>query len=461
MASRERYAFGPFVLDVPERRLVFDGRDVALAPKAHDLLVALVRRAGHLVSKDELLDLVWPGTHVQDGILSVHISALRKALGDPGATRRYIETVSRAGYRFAADVVRMPAVAEVLPTRWPLGVLPASPAVHELIGRARTHLLTNSRAEIPKAIEAFQAAIDLDPTYAPAHAGLALAHCTAAELRLASPADAYAAARTAALRALAMDDSCADAQVALGAVLFLSDWNWAGARRSLERALDLDPDHTDGYLLYGRLLDTLGDVDGGLAAKQKALEHHPTSARVQLQIALSYWNRREYNQVIEWANRALALDPRHLLAREFIAGAYLKNGDANRYQQECLSHAAAAGVANKTLDEMKQLFATGGRRRLLEYGLQQAAAHGAPPMQLALIYGELGDADQAFHHLDCAIESRDPCLVDLAVSPQWDCLRQDPRLVDRLERMGLHQAWVPSPPGRVQPRFALAPTTLK
>ena len=255
MASRERYAFGPFLLDVPERRLVFDGRDVALAPKAYDLLVALVRRTGHLVSKDELLDLVWPGTHVQDGILSVHISALRKALRDPGATRRYIETVSRAGYRFASDVVRMPAAAEVLPTRWPLGVLPASPAVHELIGRARAHLLTSSRAEIPKAIETFQTAVDLDPTYAPAHAGLALAHCTAAELRLASPADAYAAARTAALRALAMDDACADAQVALGAVLFLSDWNWAGARRSLERALDLDPDHTDGYLLYGRLLE--------------------------------------------------------------------------------------------------------------------------------------------------------------------------------------------------------------
>jgi DNA-binding winged helix-turn-helix (wHTH) protein len=443
MASCERFEFGPFVLDVPDRRLVSNGAAVALEPKAHDLLVALVRRAGHLVTKDELLDLVWPGTHVQEGILSVHISALRKALGD-SAERRYIETVSRAGYRFTSNVVRREAVPEVLPIRWPLGVLPASPAVHEHIGRGRTHLLTNSRPEIPKAIEAFQAAIDLDSTYAPAHAGLALAHCAAAELRWLPPADAYASARTEALRALAMDDACADAQVALGAVLFLSDWNWTGARRSLERALDLDPDHTDGSLLYGRLLDVLGDLDGGLAARQKALERNPTSARVQLQIAHSYWNQRQYDKVIEWANRALETDPTHLVAREYIAGAHLKNGNETQYQEASLTHAALAGAPAALLDEMRQMFAAGGRRRLVTYGLQNATAHGAPPMQLALFYGELGDFDNAFRHLDHAIDSRDPCLVDLGVSPQWDCLRQDPRLAERLDRMGLNKPQVSS-----------------
>jgi Tfp pilus assembly protein PilF len=89
-------------------------------------------------------------------------------------------------------------------------------------------------------------------------------------------------------RALAMDDSCADAQVALGTVLFLSDWNWIGAQRSLERALELDPGHTDAYLLYGRLLEALGDVERGLVVKQKALERNPFSALVHVQIAHSH-----------------------------------------------------------------------------------------------------------------------------------------------------------------------------
>ena len=83
--------------------------------------------------------------------------------------------------------------------RWPIGVLPAQPAVYELIGRGRSHLLTASMPEIPKAVAAFRSAIMLDPTYAAAHAGLALACCAQAELRLVTPPEAYAEARSAAL----------------------------------------------------------------------------------------------------------------------------------------------------------------------------------------------------------------------------------------------------------------------
>ena len=268
----EIYEFGGFVLDVAERRLTSGHRSVSLEPKTYDLLVALVRRAGRLVTKRELLEDVWPDAHVEEGIVSVHVANLRRALGD----RRSIETVSRAGYRFAADVSRRQRAREPISLRWPIGVLPAQPAVHELIGRGRAHLLTASRSEIPKAVSAFRSAIDLDPTYAAAHAGLALAWCAQAELRLVTPPESYAEARSAALRALAMEPTCADAQVALGTVLFLSDWNWVGAQRSLERALELDPNHTDGWLLYGRLLEALGRTEEGLAAKQKALERNPT-----------------------------------------------------------------------------------------------------------------------------------------------------------------------------------------
>src|SRR5436190_16188103 len=109
MANREVFRFGEFVLDVAERRLLRGPDPVRLAPKAHELLVALVRQRGRLVTKDELLAHVWPEAFVDEGILTVHISALRKALGDGTRDPGYIETVSGSGYRFIAAVANDPA----------------------------------------------------------------------------------------------------------------------------------------------------------------------------------------------------------------------------------------------------------------------------------------------------------------------------------------------------------------
>jgi DNA-binding winged helix-turn-helix (wHTH) protein/tetratricopeptide (TPR) repeat protein len=431
----EVYAFGPYVLDATERRLWHDAEIVALAPKAHDVLVALVRRAGTLVSKRELLDLVWGDVAVEEGVLSVYVSTLRKSLGDTGDRASYIDTVPRAGYRFAATVTRTSPAAEPVSMQWPVGVLPARPELSELIGRGRTCLMAASRSALPEAVGAFRSAVLLDPEYAAAHAGLAVAHCAEAELRLRPPDAAYTAARAAALRALAMDAANADAQVALGTVLFLSDWNWEGARRSLQRALELDPDHTEGCLVYGRLLEALGLLDEGLAAKQKALERNPTSPTVVLQIALSYWNQRRYDDMIAWAMRSLALDPRHLLAREYLAGAYLMKGDMARHMEESLTHATAAGAPPDVVAQLRHVYETRGRAGVVEYAL--AANANGPPIQLALLLGEAGNLDEAFRYLDLAIEARDPSLVHLAVAPQWDWLRPDPRFDERLASMGL------------------------
>ena len=104
MNQRELYRFGELSLDVPERRLSRGAQRIPLTPKTHDVLVHLVRNAGRLVTKRELLDEVWTGSFVEEGILSVHISGLRRALGDQNRSPRYIETVSRSGYRFIASV---------------------------------------------------------------------------------------------------------------------------------------------------------------------------------------------------------------------------------------------------------------------------------------------------------------------------------------------------------------------
>ena len=298
MAGSEVFHFGEFALEVAERRLTQGGRVVRLAPKAHDVLVLLLRQAGHLVTKDDLLSQVWPDAIVEEGIVNVHVSALRKAFGDDKRPSGYIETVSRSGYRFVAPVTREQVDrATVL-----LHAQPRPVELYELVGRGRARLLSGSCFELPDALSSFRAAIELDSTYAAAHAGLAVTRCLQGCLRVVPYDEAFAEAKSSALRALAMDSECADAQMALGTVLFASEWDWAAAERSLRRALHINPSHTEALLAYGGLMEALGRLDEGLRFKEQALARNPDSPFVLTGIANSFWNQRRYDDVVAGCN---------------------------------------------------------------------------------------------------------------------------------------------------------------
>src|SRR5215468_3890508 len=189
--SGEVFHFDEFTLDVRERRLLRGTEAVHLAPKAYDVLVALVQQRGHLVTKEELLTRLWPGSFVEEGSLNVYVSALRKALGEDAHRPIYIETVARSGYRFIAEVRCDPAGEKSFapsPMSRPV-------ELYELVGRGRSHLLSGSFFELPAAMDAFRSAIEIDPTYAPAHAGLARARCVLAASHAAPHQEAFAEAK--------------------------------------------------------------------------------------------------------------------------------------------------------------------------------------------------------------------------------------------------------------------------
>jgi DNA-binding winged helix-turn-helix (wHTH) protein len=430
----ETYVFGDFTLDVTERRLVRQRDAVALEPKTFDVLTALVRRSGRLMTKQQLLDTVWPEAFVDEGILSVHVARLRTALGRDH-DRRYIETVSRSGYRFTAPVATYTGAARLVSDR----VVSVSPQIHDLVGRGRARVLSASYFEVPKAVAAFEEAVRTEPTYAAGHAGLALARCAQAGLRLLPHAEAYAAARASAIRALALDEHCADAHAAMGAVLLMNDWDWVAAERAIERALAINLNHTEAYVLYGRLLDLRRRASTALAMKMKALERDADSPFVHLEIALCYWHQREYEHVLDWARRALALDPRHLFAREMIVGVYWKQGDFDRQLSESIAHARTFGVADEALQSLRGAYDRDGRRGLITHSIEQISRIPPPAqhLQLAILHGELGYLDRAFASLDRAISARDPALIYLAIAPQFDDLRGDSRFESRLRQMGL------------------------
>ena len=442
MGAGEIFHFGEFTLEVAERRLTRGGKVMHLSPKAHDILVLLVRQAGHLVTKDTFLSQVWPDASVEEGILTVHISALRKAFGEGERVGGCIETVSRSGYRFVAPVTR----EQVDRDEVRLHAQPRPVELYELVGRGRARVLSGSLFEISEALSSFRAAIELDSTYAAAHAGLAVTRCLQGCLRAVPHTEAFAEARASALRALAMDSGCADAQMALGTVLFAGEWDWTAAERSLRRALEINPSHTEALLTYGGLMEALGRLDEGLHFKQQALARNPESPMVFAEIANSFWNQRRYDDVIVWMKRAQEIDARNLLAGEFLAGVYLQQGDVGQFLAENLRQARRFGCPEDALEQLKcvsaamrEAFRAEGRAGLARCMLQQIPRDGrsAVILQRAVLHGAAGEFDAAFEHLDRAIDLRDPALVYLAVAPQWDSLRDDPRLTDRLNRMAL------------------------
>ena len=115
----EIYRFGEFELEPRERRLRRFGQPLALTPKAFDMLVLLVRHAGHIQSKDELMSALWPRGFVDEATLTNHVWQIRRALGDTAKTPQYVETVPKRGYRFLAEVSRDPGVSPTLPPRRP------------------------------------------------------------------------------------------------------------------------------------------------------------------------------------------------------------------------------------------------------------------------------------------------------------------------------------------------------
>jgi DNA-binding winged helix-turn-helix (wHTH) protein/tetratricopeptide (TPR) repeat protein len=448
MGHREIFYFGGFTLDVDERRLQRGAEPARVAPKAFDVLVELLRHPGRLVSKAELLARVWPDSFVEEGILTVHMSALRRTLGDETRPSTYIETVARSGYRFVAPVRRVDDPDDDAPALNPV-MRPVE--LYERVGRGRSHLQTGSYLELPSAVASFRAALEIDGTYAPAAAGLARARCAQAELHTVPHLEAFDEAKALAIRALAIDVACVDAHVALGSVLFLREWDWPAAERSLRRGLALDPAHTEGLVQYGALMEALGRLDQGLQFKQQALARNSQSPRLLVQIARSYWHQRKYDEALVWAQRALDLEPKHLLAVGLLRGVHWKRGDLEGFVRENLRRATLFGVPdaalihlNQIANEMRSVYASAGLCGLRGYMANMA---GDPRLEFdatlkltsrrAALYGDAGRLDEAFVYLDQAIASRDPALVYLGVAPQFDSLRGDPRFSERLEQMSL------------------------
>jgi tetratricopeptide (TPR) repeat protein len=307
--------------------------------------------------------------------------------------------------------------------------------------RGRFHWNKRTGEAIRRAIEHFNQAIEQDPGYALAYAGLA--DCYVVPANPLPPRERMPRARAAAMRALELDETLGEAHTTLARVLTLYDWDWAGAEREFKRAIELNPRYAVAHQWYGGYLVAMGRHDESLAERRLALELDPLSVIINFELGQAFYHARDYDRAIEQGHKTLELDPDFPPVYAYLPAAYEQKG---MYTEAVAGYQKGRTLRGGTewslaLAGLGHLYATSGRkgeaRAALDELQRQSRQEYVPADSMALICTGLGEKDQAFAWLERAYEERSFRLAWLKVEPRWDRLRSDPRFTQLLQRVGL------------------------
>jgi eukaryotic-like serine/threonine-protein kinase len=312
-----------------------------------------------------------------------------------------------------------------------------SPAAYEAYLKGN-YLNRGSGAQQRKAKEYFEQAIQIDPSYAPAYAGLADYYWSSLDLR---PRDSMPIAKQNALKALELDSSLAQAHYELAAVHFYGDWDWEGAEKEFKTALELNPGEAESHRFYSFFLVARSRAPEALAEIRRAQDLDPLSISTQVTAGFVLYFARDFDKAIEQCRRVLELDPNSAGAYDCLGSSYLAQG---RFEQAITASQKASSLSSDDAPRLVGLgraYARADRKgdasRVLDQ-LRQLSQHGyVPPYFFATIYGALGERDQAFEKLTTAVDERDGYLPWLNVDSAADSLRNDPRFQQVLRRVGL------------------------
>jgi tetratricopeptide (TPR) repeat protein len=248
-------------------------------------------------------------------------------------------------------------------------------------------------------------------------------------------------AKTAAAKALEIDDHLAEAHVSLGYVSFTYDGDWPTAGKHFEQALTLNPAYAGAHTFYAFYLSSLGQSEAALAVAKRALDRDPASPAVSHSLAVQLYLARQFDQAIEHVHNTLEMDAHFAISYQVLGETYLSKGMYREgllalEQFSVLSRSSATSRALLGYSHAR-LGEHGAALRLIEE-LDAASQHGfVPALLFALVYAGLDDQDQAFSWLEKAYEERFYRLAYLKVEALWDPLRSDPRFADLLRRVGI------------------------
>lgn len=319
---------------------------------------------------------------------------------------------------------------------------PVDPEAYEAYLKGRYHRSRGSSESLNRAIQYFNDVLRLDPSYAPAYAGLAEAYSDLAVFDFQPPTIAFAKAKDAALKAIDVDSSLADAHGALASIAWAYDWDWVNAEKEYEKAFGLrtvSPSTRSRYSLY---LINVGRVHEAISEARQAHKLDPLSPVTTATVGWVYMLARKYDEALAWYNSGLELEPSAgALTHADIAWTYaLKGAHAEAIlEYEKLRHRPTPAENQAVGGGLGFLLAVTGRRRealdiiaQLETLSEKRYVDGC---MVAAVYAGLGDEDHAFDWLTKAYQERSSSMAFLNVNPFFDRLRSDPRFQGLLQRM--------------------------
>lgn len=663
MSSPEKrvFEFGPFRLDPAEHVLLRDGEAVPLRPKEFDVLLALVGNHRHVLTKEELLEAVWPNQFIEEGNLNRQISTLRRVLGDTSDEPQYVQTVPKVGYRFVASVreivardavvvelrdqssdlvierhtvarivteedeakdvrdlepvfepaallttgkkerrisrtqrlalsiagvllvsltlalvysrnLRKPRETNAAPLVRSLAVLPFKPigtadddeylglgmadalitklsgireintrptsavrkygakdqdpvaagrelgveaviegsvqrlgdqvrvtvqlisvrdrapvwaekfdepytnifavqdriseqvaqALRVSVSSAEKELLTKHYTEnseayqlylkgryfwnkrtgdgLKKGISYFNEAVEKDPSYALAYAGLADSYSLLSDYNELPPKQAYPQARKAVMRALELDEQLAEGHATLAFINTTYDWDWLGAEREYRRAIELNPNYETAHQWYAEYLSGMGRHEEALAEIRRAKEINPVSLIINAVEAWILYHARQYDAAIAQGQKVVEMDPNFAEVYEYLKRSYDQKGMFKEAISARQMRRRLGGFDAEMTPALREAAtATSARvywQKRLEQEMEESKRELNTAFDMAEIYAQLGEKDRALTWLVKAYEERYFMMMYLKVAPNLDPLRSDPRFADLLRRVG-------------------------
>ncbi|MBI1764372.1 MAG: protein kinase [Acidobacteria bacterium] len=317
-------------------------------------------------------------------------------------------------------------------------------AAYQLYLKGHYHWLKFPAQGFEKSRDYYQQAIDLDPNYALAYAGLAEYYGFGVVFGALSPAENWAKSEAAVYKALALDDTLPDAYSALAGVKQFHH-DRAGAEKDILRALELNPKYTEGRSHYGAFLEEVGRSEEALAQHQRVLEMEPMSVRYNYFLARFFYRTRAYDRAIEQYQKTLELDPNNAITHEMLGDAFELQGKQPEAVVEW-SKALTLTEDNEAAQLLNRTYAASGfkatvralwQKKLGQLNAQAQRGKYVPAMNFVLAQTRLADKEQAFAWLAKAEQEPNGLIFEVKFDPLYDSLRAAARFAAFVRRVGL------------------------
>jgi len=293
-------------------------------------------------------------------------------------------------------------------------------------------------------IAQFEQAVEKDPGYALAYAGLADSYTGLTFYNFAAPNETMPKAKAAATRALAIDSTLAEAHASLAHITVNYDWKWSDAEKEFRLSIELKPDYATAHQWYAiHYLTPTGQSEEAVQEMKRALDLEPTSLVMNTFLGATLYFAGRYDDAIEQGRKTIQMDSNFAVAHWHLGLAYEQKGMFDDSIAELQKAISLSGSSPLMIAALGHAYAKAGKRneanRILDELQKLSAVRYVSSYELAAIYVALDEREQAFQRLERAYNERSFHLINVNVRPEFAPLRPDPRFLDLMRRIGLPQ----------------------